>query len=158
MLPELGHFALIVALTISLVLGTLPLIGAQRGRVAWMALARPAALVQFTFVALAFASLMASFANNDFSVVNVASNSNSELPIAYRIAATWGSHEGSMLLWVLMLAGWTAAVALRSSHLPLPMVARVLGVMGLVSSGFLLFILFTSNPFAALEPAGARRP
>ena len=152
MLPELGHFALIVALTIALVLGALPLIGAHRGRLAWMALARPAAVAQFVFVALAFASLMASFANNDFSVVNVASNSNSELPLAYRLAATWGSHEGSMLLWVLMLTGWTAAVALRSAHLPLPMVARVLGVMGLVSIGFLLFILFTSNPFERLSP------
>ncbi len=152
MLPELGHFALIVALTIAVVLGTLPLIGAQRGVLAWMALARPAAVAQFAFVALAFASLMASFANNDFSLVNVASNSNSELPVAYRLAATWGSHEGSMLLWVLMLAGWTAAVALRSQHLPLAMAARVLGVMGLVSVGFLLFILFTSNPFARLSP------
>ena len=111
MLPELGHFALIVALMLALVLGTLPLVGAQRGAQAWMALARPAALAQFVFVALAFASLMASFANNDFSVINVASNSNSELPLAYRLAATWGSHEGSMLLWVLMLTGWTAAVA-----------------------------------------------
>jgi cytochrome c-type biogenesis protein CcmF len=153
MLPELGHFALIVALTIALVLGTLPLIGAQRGDAAWMALARPAAQAQFVFVALAFGALMASFANNDFSVVNVASNSNSELPIAYRLAATWGSHEGSMLLWVLMLAGWTAAVSLRSQHLPLAMVSRVLGVMGLVSTGFLLFILFTSNPFARLSPS-----
>jgi cytochrome c-type biogenesis protein CcmF len=152
MLPELGHFALIVALVLAALLGTLPLIGAQRGRLAWMALARPAALAQFVFVALAFASLMASFASNDFSLLNVASNSNSELPLAYRLAATWGSHEGSMLLWVLMLAGWTAAVALRSQHLPLPMVARVLGVMGLVSIGFLLFILLTSNPFERLSP------
>ncbi len=152
MLPELGHFALIVALAIAAVLATLPLIGAQRGIVAWMALARPAALAQCLFVALAFAALMGSFANNDFSLVNVASNSNSELPLAYRLAATWGSHEGSMLLWVLMLAGWTAAVAARSSHLPLAMTARVLGVMGLLAVGFLLFILFTSNPFERLSP------
>ncbi len=152
MLPELGHFALIVALTIAMVLGTLPLVGAQRGQVAWMALARPAAQAQFVFVALAFAALMSSFADNDFSVVNVAANSNSGLPLAFRLAATWGSHEGSMLLWVLMLAGWTAAVSLRSSHLPLAMVSRVLGVMGLLSTGFLLFILFTSNPFERLAP------
>jgi cytochrome c-type biogenesis protein CcmF len=152
MLPELGHFALIVALALSLVLGTLPLIGAQCGRSAWMALARPAAQAQFLFVALAFAALMASFAQNDFSLVNVASNSNSELPLAYRLAASWGSHEGSMLLWVLMLSGWTAAVSWRSSHLPLAMVARVLGVMGLIAVGFLLFILFTSNPFERLSP------
>ncbi|HET9977492.1 MAG TPA: heme lyase CcmF/NrfE family subunit, partial [Burkholderiaceae bacterium] len=153
MLPELGHLALIVALVIAAALGVLPLVGAQCGINAWMAFARPAAQAQFGFVALAFATLMASFANNDFSLVNVASNSNSELPMAYRLAATWGSHEGSMLLWVLMLTGWACAVSLRSRHLPLAMAARVLGVMGLVTSGFLLFILFTSNPFARLHPA-----
>ncbi len=152
MLPELGHFALIVALFVSLALSTLPVIGAARDNVAWMALARPAAQAQFVFIAIAFFSLMASFANNDFSVVNVASNSNSQLPMAYRIAATWGSHEGSMLLWVFMLAGWTVAVSLLSSRLPLAMVARVLGVMGFVSAGFLLFVLLTSNPFARLMP------
>ena len=129
MLPELGHFALIVALFVALALATLPIVGAALGNPAWMALARPAAQAQFVFVAIGFFALMASFANNDFSVVNVASNSNSELPTAYRIAATWGSHEGSMLLWVFMLSGWTLAVSLFSARLPLPMVARVLGVM-----------------------------
>ena len=152
MLPELGLFALIIALFVALALATLPIIGAARGNLAWMALARPAAQAQFVFVALAFAALMSSFANNDFSVVNVASNSNSELPLAYRLAATWGSHEGSLLLWVLMLAGWTMAVSLFSRGLPLEMVARVLGVMGFVSVGFLLFMLLTSNPFARLSP------
>ena len=152
MLPELGLFALIVALFVALALATLPIVGAARGNLAWMALARPAAQAQFVFVALAFAALMSSFANNDFSVVNVASNSNSELPLAYRLAATWGSHEGSLLLWVLMLAGWTMAVSLFSRGLPLEMVARVLGVMGFVSVGFLLFMLLTSNPFARLSP------
>ena len=152
MLPELGHFALIVALFVALALATLPIVGAALGNPAWMALARPAAQAQFVFVAIGFFALMASFANNDFSVVNVASNSNSELPTAYRIAATWGSHEGSMLLWVFMLSGWTLAVSLFSARLPLPMVARVLGVMGFVNSGFLLFILLTSNPFARLSP------
>ena len=152
MLPELGLFALIIALFVALALATLPIIGAARGNLAWMALARPAAQAQFVFVALAFAALMSSFANNDFSVVNVASNSNSELPLAYRLAATWGSHEGSLLLWVLMLAGWTMAVSLFSRGLPLEMVARVLGVMGFVSVGFLLFTLLTSNPFARLSP------
>jgi cytochrome c-type biogenesis protein CcmF len=152
MLPELGHFALIVALFVSLVLGVLPIIGAARGQLAWMALARPAAQAQFVFVALAFGSLMASFAGNDFSVLNVASNSNSELPLAYRLAASWGSHEGSMLLWVLMLSGWTLAVSLLSRSLPLDMVSRVLGTLGLVSVGFILFILFTSNPFERLSP------
>ena len=152
MLPELGHFALIVALFVSMALATLPIAGAARSNVAWMALARPAAQAQFVFVAIGFFALMASFANNDFSVLNVASNSNSELPMAYRIAATWGSHEGSMLLWVFMLAGWTVAVSLFSSRLPLAMVARVLGVMGFINVGFLLFILLTSNPFARLSP------
>ncbi len=152
MLPELGHFALIVALFLGVVLATLPLIGAARNDIAWMGLARPAAQGQFAFIAIGFASLMVSFANNDFSVVNVASNSNSELPMAYRIAATWGSHEGSMLLWVFMLSGWTLAVSLLSRRLPLQMVSRVLGVMGFVSVGFLLFILLTSNPFERMNP------
>ena len=152
MLPELGHFSLVVALFVAIALGTLPVVGAARGNVAWMALARPAAQAQFVFVAIAFFSLMASFAQGDFSVVNVASNSNTELPMAYRIAATWGSHEGSMLLWVFMLSGWTLAVSLLSRRLPLAMVARVLGTMGFVSVGFLLFVLLTSNPFARLSP------
>ena len=152
MLPELGHFALVVALFIAVTLGTLPIIGAARSQVAWMTLARPAAQAQFVFVAIAFFSLMASFAQGDFSLVNVAANSNSELPLAYRIAATWGSHEGSMLLWVFMLSGWMLAVSLLSRRLPLPMVARVLGTMGFVSVGFLLFVLLTSNPFARLNP------
>jgi len=154
MIPELGLFALIVALAVALLLGTLPLVGAQRGIVAWMALARPAALAQLLCVGVSFACLMTVFATHDFSVELAAQHSNRALPLAYRLAATWGSHEGSMLLWILMLAGWTAAVALRSAHLPLAMVARVLGVMGLMSVGFLLFILFTSNPFSRLpEPA-----
>jgi cytochrome c-type biogenesis protein CcmF len=152
MLPEIGHFSLILALVVALVLGTLPLAGAARGRTAWMALARPAALLEFTLVAVAFFILMASFVRSDFSVLNVATNSNTELPTAYRLAATWGSHEGSMLLWVFMLSGWTAAVALLSRRLPPDTVARVLGTMGLVASGFLLFILFTSNPFERLTP------
>ncbi len=152
MLPELGHFALIVALFVALALGTLPIVGAARGDLALMALARPAAQAHFVFVAIGFFALMAAFAGNDFSVLNVASNSNAELPLAYRIAATWGSHEGSMLLWVFMLAGWTLAVGQLSSRLPLEMVARVLGVMGLVSVGFLLFVLLTSNPFARMVP------
>jgi cytochrome c-type biogenesis protein CcmF len=152
MIPELGHFALAVALVIGLVLATLPIVGAARQVGPWMALARPAAQAQFVFVALAFTCLMVSFIGNDFSVVNVATNSNDELPLPYRIAATWGSHEGSMLLWVFMLCGWACAVSLLSQRLPLAMVARVLGVMGFVSVGLLLFILLTSNPFARLLP------
>jgi cytochrome c-type biogenesis protein CcmF len=152
MIPELGHFALILALLLSLLQGTLPIIGAARRIPAWMALARPVAQGQALFVAIAFGCLMWSFANSDFSVLNVATNSNSQLPLEYKIAASWGSHEGSMLLWVFMLAGWTLAVTLRSRHLPDEMVARVLGVMGLVSLGFLLFMLLTSNPFDRLFP------
>jgi cytochrome c-type biogenesis protein CcmF len=152
MIPELGQFSLILALLLAAMLGTLPLIGAQRRIGAWMALARPLAAGQFVFIAFAFACLAMSFVANDFSVLNVATNSNSQLPLQYRIAATWGSHEGSMLLWVLMLGGWTAAVAAKSRHLPDEMVARVLGVMGLIAFGFVLFLLLTSNPFERLFP------
>ncbi len=133
--------------------GVLPIVGAARGDWAWMSVARPAARGQFAFVAIAFVCLAWSFAANDFSVLNVATNSNSQLPLHYRIAATWGSHEGSILLWILMLGIWTAAVSVFSRHLPEEMVARVLGVMGIVSAGFLLFTLLTSNPFMRLLPA-----
>ncbi len=152
MIPELGHFALIVALLIAVVQAALPLAGAARDNIAWMSVARPAAQAQFLFAAFAFACLAWSFVNNDFSVLNVASNSNSTLPWYYRLAATWGSHEGSLLLWVLMLTGWMCAVSLASRHLPLDMVARILGVMALISIGFLLFMLLTSNPFERLLP------
>ncbi len=155
MIPEIGHFALILALLLALVQGVLPLIGAARGVPAWIALARPAAQGQALFVALAFSCLAWSFVSNDFSVLNVATNSNSQLPLHYRFAATWGSHEGSLLLWVFMLSGWALAVSLLSRHLPEDMVARVLGVMGLVAVGFHLFMLLTSNPFERLIPAAA---
>ncbi len=155
MVPEIGQFALILALLLALTQGVLPIAGAARGIPAWMALARPAAQGQFTFIAIAFGCLAWSFANNDFSVLNVASNSNSQLPLHYRFAATWGSHEGSLLLWVLMLNVWTVAVTVFSRHLPEQMVARVLGVMGLVSVGFILFLLLTSNPFERLFPPAA---
>jgi len=155
MVPEIGQFALILALLLALTQGVLPIVGAARGNVAWMAVARPAAQGQFTFVAIAFGCLAWSFVHNDFSVLNVATNSNSQLPLQYRIAATWGSHEGSLLLWVLMLNVWTVAVTVFSRHLPEEMVARVIGVMGLVSVGFILFLLLTSNPFDRLFPAAA---
>ncbi len=155
MIPEIGHFALILALLLALTQGVLPIMGAARGSRVWMALARPAAQGQFTFVTIAFGCLAWSFVNNDFSVLNVATNSNSQLPVQYRIAATWGSHEGSLLLWVLMLNVWTVAVTVFSRHLPEPMVARVVGVMGLLSVGFLLFMLLTSNPFERLLPPAA---
>ena len=153
MIPEIGHFALVLALSLALVQSVVPLAGAARGIAPWMALARPAAQGQFVLVAIAFGALAWSFAANDFSVLNVANNSNSRLPVYYRLAATWGSHEGSLLLWILMLAGWTVAVAAFSRRLPEEMVARVLGVLGLVSAGFLLFTLLTSNPFERLLPA-----
>jgi cytochrome c-type biogenesis protein CcmF len=155
MIPELGQFALILALLLSLVQGTLPLIGAARRIPAWMALARPVARGQFLFVAFAWLCLAYSFVSSDFSVLNVATNSNSQLPIQYRFAATWGSHEGSMTLWVFMLSIWTLAVSIKSRRLPDEMVARVLGVMGLVSAGFLLFLIATSNPFERIFPVPA---
>ncbi|HEY0817459.1 MAG TPA: heme lyase CcmF/NrfE family subunit [Rhizobacter sp.] len=153
MTPELGHLALILALLVALVQGTLPLVGAHRGHAGWTALARPAAQTQFLLVAFAFGCLMHAFIANDFSVQYVAQHSNSKLPTAYRASAVWGGHEGSLLLWVLMLTGWSAAVSLLSRQLPDAMVARVLGVLGLVSIGFLLFMLLTSNPFDRLLPA-----
>ena len=153
MIPEFGHFALILALLLALIQGILPLIGAARNQATFMDIARPAAQGQFLFVAIAFACLAYSFITNDFSVLNVATNSNSQLPTAYRFAATWGSHEGSILLWIFILSVWTFAVTIFSRHLPQVMVARVLAVMGLVSVGFLLFTLITSNPFERLIPA-----
>ncbi len=153
MIPELGNLALALACVVSLVQATLPLAGAWKGRVAWMQLARPAAIAQFVCVALAFAALAWSFHVTDFSVAYVADNANSILPWYYRLTAVWGGHEGSLLLWMIILAGWTVAVALASHSLPLILVARVLGVLGAVSVGFLLFVLLTSNPFARLSPA-----
>ncbi len=152
MIPELGHFALILTLLLALALATLPLYGAARNDTGLMSLARPLACGSFVLLVLAFLAQAYSFANNDFSVLNVASHSNSRLPLVYRLAATWGSHEGSLLLWSLMLGGWMAAVAAFSRHLPLGLVARVLSVMGMVAAGFLLFMLLTSNPFERLLP------
>src|SRR6267378_422389 len=152
MIPEIGQFALILALMLAVTQATLPLIGAARGIPQFVNLARPAAQAQFIFVAIAFSCLAYSFINNDFSVLNVATNSNSQLPLQYRLAATWGSHEGSLLLWTFMLAIWMVAVTLFSNHLPDEMVARVLGVMATISVGFLLFMLLTSNPFERLFP------
>src|SRR5215475_7502100 len=152
MIPEIGQFALIVALLLAITQATFPLIGASRGNRTWIALAAPAGQAQFIFVALAFCCLGYSFISNDFSVLNVATNSNSQLPLHYRLAATWGSHEGSLLLWTFMLSLWTVAVSLFSRHLPEEMIARVLSVMGIISVGFLLFLLLTSNPFARLLP------
>jgi cytochrome c-type biogenesis protein CcmF len=153
MTPEIGHFLLWLALGASVVLGTLPLVGAARGRGDWIALARPLALVQFLFVAASFGMLVVAFVQHDFSVQYVAQNSNSALPVYYRVTAVWGGHEGSMLLWLLMQAGWTVAVAGFSRNLPEREVARVLGILGLLQIGFLLFTLTVSNPFDRLLPA-----
>jgi len=155
MIPEVGHFALIVALFLALCMGVLPIIGAARNNPVLMGAARPLAHGQFVFMAIAFACLTYAFVVNDFSVLYTAQHSNSQLPVAYRVAAVWGGHEGSLLLWAFILAGWTLAVALFSRHLPEEMVARVLGVMGLVAVGFLLFMLLTSNPFDRLLPAAS---
>ncbi|MGE0858697.1 MAG: heme lyase CcmF/NrfE family subunit [Gammaproteobacteria bacterium] len=152
MIAELGHFALAMALAIGVLLTLVPLLGAQRGNVLWMSLARPAARAQFLFVALAFAALAHAFIDNDFSLAYVAQNSNSALPLAYRISALWGAHEGSLLLWVLLLCAWSCAVSFGSRGLPLAFSARVLSVMGGISVGFLLFMLATSNPFLRQLP------
>ncbi|NIJ68361.1 heme lyase CcmF/NrfE family subunit [Xanthomonas sp. 60] len=153
MLPELGQILLASALLTALLQTVLPLLGAHRGQTPWMQVARPAALVQLVLVGAAFAVLTAAFLQQDFSVRYVAENSNTLLPTVYRWSAVWGAHEGSLLLWSLVLALWTAAVALASPRLPLPVQARVLAVMGLVSLGFLAFLMFTSNPFTRLLPA-----
>ncbi|MDH5324609.1 MAG: heme lyase CcmF/NrfE family subunit [Gammaproteobacteria bacterium] len=155
MIPEIGHFALIIALCVAIVQGVVPLLGAQLGIRPWMALARPAAQGQLVFVLVAFICLMIAFIYNDFSVQYVAMQSNSLLPMIYRISAIWGGHEGSMLLWVFILAIWTFCVSIFSKNLPDDMVSRVIAVMGLVSVGFYLFILLTSNPFDRLLPAAA---
>ena len=152
MIPELGHLAMILALCLALVQATLPLIGAWRGDRQWMSLAQPAAWGQFAFLAFAFACLTYSFMVDDFSVAYVAQNSNTALPWYYKFSAVWGAHEGSLLLWALILGGWTFAVAIFSRQLPEEMLARVLGVMGIISVGFLLFLIVTSNPFSRLLP------
>ena len=153
MIPELGHFLLILGFCAVAVQGVLPLLGAHQGRREWVLMARPAAQAAFLLIAASFACLAWAFYASDFSVVYVAQHSNSQLPTAYRVAAVWGGHEGSLLLWVLLLAGWTFAVAQLSRTLDETMVARVIGVLGLVCAGLLLFVLLTSNPFERLLPA-----
>ena len=155
MIGEIGQFSRVVALMIALLQGILPLWGAARNVPAWMALAQPAAQAQFLFVMIAFLTLVAAFVGSDFTLLLVAQHSNTALPTPYRVAAVWGNHEGSMLLWVLMLGLWSVAVSIFSRRLPPPFVARVLGIMGLISAGFLAFLLFTSNPFQRLLPAAA---
>ncbi len=155
MIPEIGHFALIVALGLAVVQFVLPLIGAHKGIAPLMAVARPAAQGQFVFVGIAFAALVYAFVTDDFSVYAAATYSNSHLPMLYKVSGVWGGHEGSLLLWIFMLALWGLAVSVFSRRLPEEMTARVLGVLGFVSIGFLLFILLTSNPFERLLPPPA---
>ena len=155
MIPEIGHFALILALAVSIVLGVVPMLGAWRAVPEWIALAVPATRAVFLFVLLAYLCLTYAFVAKDFSVAYVAQNANAELPLFYRISAVWGAHEGSILLWTLVLAIWSVAVSLASRTLPDVFRARVLAVLGLVSCGFLLFMLMTSNPFERLLPAPA---
>jgi len=153
MIPEFGHFVLWLALGLSLILGVVPLAGAQLHRPAWMALARPGAMLVLVLVAVSYAALTVAFLRDDFSVLYVAQNSNTALPLLYKVAAVWGGHEGSLLLWILMLVGWMAAVAGFSRQLPLSVLARIVAVMALISVGFMLFTLLTSNPFDRLFPA-----
>jgi cytochrome c-type biogenesis protein CcmF len=152
MIPELGHLALIIVFALSLTLGSVPLIGAARGQQTWMRSAFSLAAGVAVFAAVAFGCLVHAFVTDDFSVRYVATNSNSLLPIYYKVAAVWGAHEGSFLLWILIMSGWTVAVATFSRHLPLPMISRVLSVMGLLLAGFAAFSLFTSNPFDRALP------
>ncbi|MFO1128184.1 MAG: heme lyase CcmF/NrfE family subunit [Rhodospirillales bacterium] len=155
MTVELGQFALALALAVSLIQATVPQMGAHSGRLAWMQLADSAALAQFLLVAVAFGCLMLANVTSDFSVLNVAANSHSTKPMLYKIAGTWGNHEGSMLLWVLILSVFGAALALAGGNLPPSLKARALAVQAAIAAGFYLFILFTSNPFTRLEPPPA---
>ncbi|MDP2371825.1 heme lyase CcmF/NrfE family subunit [Rhodoferax sp.] len=158
MIPELGHFSLILSLMVALATGTLSVIGGQQGRANWMAIARPGAQALWLLTAFSFACLTYAFYTNDFSVSYVAQHSNSKLPGLYRVAGVWGGHEGSLLLWHFMLTSWMLAVSIYSRQLPDAMVSRVLGILSLVAVGFLLFMLITSNPFERLSeiPADGR--
>ncbi|APE01117.1 c-type cytochrome biogenesis protein CcmF [Alteromonas mediterranea] len=152
MVPEIGNIALTLALVLSILLAVYPLWGAHRQHEALMATAKPLAIGLFTFTLIAYVCLTYAFVTDDFSVAYVAQHSNSRLPIYYKITAVWGGHEGSFLLWVLMLSIWTVAVAIFSKGIPLAMVARVLSVLGMVGIGFYLFMLLTSNPFDSMLP------
>jgi cytochrome c-type biogenesis protein CcmF len=153
MIPEIGQFALAMALAVAIIQTVFPLVGAHRRVHQWMAVAVPSAQAQFVFLSIALVCLTAAFLKSDFSVRYVMLNSNEALPVLYKISAVWGAHEGSLLLWAWILGAWTAAVSLFSRNLPGPFRARVLGVMGFVSIGFLLFMMITSNPFDRILPA-----
>jgi cytochrome c-type biogenesis protein CcmF len=152
MIPELGHFMLVLALAAAVAQAFFGIAGPALGRQAWIDVTRPAVIAQFVLVSLSLAALVYAFVQNDFSVEYVAANSNTALPVGYRVAAVWGAHEGSLLLWAWIMVAWTLAVALLSRNLPPEFAARVLGVLGIIAIGFLLFTLATSNPFARLYP------
>ncbi|MBQ1845462.1 MAG: cytochrome c biogenesis protein CcsA, partial [Desulfovibrio sp.] len=152
MIAEIGHFSLMLALVLCLIQGVLPMAGTFLGVRSWVELARPASAAVALCLTISFGTLAWCFFVSDFTVLNVANNSNSLLPWYYRLAATWGSHEGSILFWVVCLGWWSFAVATAARKMPQVTLARVLSVLGLVSAGFLLFILITSDPFARLFP------
>lgn len=153
MIPEIGYFALVLALVIAVVQGTVPLIGVQRGIDSWAAVARPAAVIQFVLVTIAFLALLQAFVVSDFSVMNVVANSHTNKPMLYKISGTWGSHEGSLVMWVLILSAFGAAVAVFGNNLPPALRTRVLAIQGLIAVGFLSFSVFLSNPFERVVPA-----
>ncbi|MCG8378198.1 MAG: heme lyase CcmF/NrfE family subunit [Proteobacteria bacterium] len=153
MIPEIGHFILILALCVALVQAIIPGMGLLNRRLDWMNVAQPAAVLQFILVLISYSILTYSFIVHDFSVLYVANTSNSELPLIYRISGVWGAHEGSLLLWVLILSAWTAVVAIYSKRYPVDVGAGVTSVLGFISIGFLMFTLFTSNPFERHFPA-----
>ena len=155
MIPEIGHFSLALALALAIVQGVLPILGVSRGNVVWMQSAQSSAMGQVVFVGLAFAALMRSFVVSDFTVLNVVENSHSLKPMLFKIAGTWGSHEGSLPLWGLILAVFGAGVALFGSNIPEATKARVLSVQVWISVGVLSFLLFTSYPFERVFPPPA---
>ncbi len=152
MIPELGSFSLILALCLSIMLGSLPLVGASRNNVLWMSLSRPLSAGVFVFLGIGIVILAYAFLTDDFSVKFVAEHSNTSLPDRYKLTAVWGGHEGSFLLWTFMMSGWMLAVATYSKTMPLDFVARVLGVLGILCTAYILFMLATSNPFARIVP------
>ena len=155
MIAEIGHYALVLAFMVSLVQASVPLIGAQRGDAVMMDLARPAAIALFLLVITSFGALTYSYVVSDFSVINVAQNSHTDKPMLYKISGVWGNHEGSLLLWITILVTYAMAVAFFGRNLPPTLRARTLAVQGMITAGFLLFILLTSNPFLRLDPAPA---
>ena len=150
MIVELGHFALILAFGVAILQATLPMIGASQNRMGWMALADPAAITQFLLIAFSFAALTYGFVTSDFSLKLVVANSHTLKPMLYKVAGVWGNHEGSLLLWVLILSLFGACAAWFGGNLPPTLRARVLAVQGLIGVAFLAFLLFTSNPFLRL--------